>query len=598
MKTKKISCVKDFLKYLVPHKKSLICVFLLMICGQACGLYLPSLMANIVDVGIRRGGARTAAEAAQVLSQAELLARQTSYILRTGTIMIAVTLLSVIFMIISNRITSKMSAKISSDLREEVFKKVLRLSHPDVCDLSVSSLITRCTGDVESVKGLLFMLVEVFIPPAIMVGALTMAIARSPAMSPTIVVGAVIAVLVVTVCFKLTMPKIKLIQALTDKFNLIVSERLTGVIPIRVFDNEELEQKRFDTASRELCDISLFVSRITSFMVPILTISMNVISIAIMWMGAHEISRLSMNVGDVMAFVQYTMMVISAFLMLSVMISMIPRAWISVERVFEVLNKPDEVVIRNGKKLGNENISIEFKNVDFKYSTADDNVLRSINFCAHSGQTIGIIGTTGSGKSTFVKLIMGFYKATSGDVLINGIPIDEIDSKELKSSIGYVPQNGTLFSGTLASNMRLGKENIPDNKIYEALDTAQMKIFTEKNGLDFKVEEGGKNLSGGQCQRIAIARALTRNARIYIFDDSFSKLDFRTDFNLRKALSQKVKDTLVFIVSQRIGTIKSADNILVLDKGGVAGFDTHENLIKNCDVYRETVKLQTAGGEQ
>lgn len=589
----KIGYIKNFLKYLKPHKITIVFIILSIAVSQVCSLFLPALMADIVDIGIKQRGVRDLSLLSGFESESEILKNQTSYIIHVGLIMLAVTLIIIIFTIWTSYLISKMSSSISSDIRKDVFEKIIDFSYMEMDKFSVSSLITRTTNDVEHVKAALLMVTQIIVPPVMMAGGIIMALKKSTSMSWLIAVGAVASVSIILISFKFVMPKIKILQLLADKFNLIIKERLTGTLLIRAFGNENLELNKFKKFNSELSNTSLFVGRIMSVMSPVLTILMNIISIAVIWMGASAINRSEMNVGDIMAFLQYSIMVISAFLMLSIMFAMIPKALVSVERVFEILNEKPKSKNFEMKGLDINSIKkVEFKNVSFKYPGAKECILQNISFSVKSGESVGIIGTTGSGKSTLVKLLMGFYEPCDGEILINDIDSKNINKSELGKVIGYIPQSGMIFSGSIASNLRLGNEKANDEELLDAVKVSQIYDFVKEKGFNFPISQAGSNVSGGQRQRLAVARALVKKSSFYIFDDSFSKLDFKTDANLRKSLSEHLKNSLIFIISQRIGTIKNSNKILVLDEGQLVGAGTHEELIKNCKIYNEMVKLQ------
>ncbi len=586
--------IKNFLKYLKPYKAAVIFIFLSITVSQVCSLFLPSLMSDIVDIGIKQRGVRDLSLLTGFESEAEILKNQTSYIINIGLIMLAVTLIMIIFTILTNYLISKMSSSISSDIRRDVFERIMDFSYTEMDKFTVSSLITRTTNDVEHVKSVLLTVTQIIIPPIMMAGGVIMALKKSASMSWVIALGAVVSAGIMAICFKLIVPKIKVLQLLADKFNLVIKERLTGALIIRTFGNENFEHDKFQKSNAKLTDTSLFVGRVIATVSPVLTIFMNIISIAVIWMGAGAISRLEMNVGDVMAFLQYSIMVISAFLMLSIMFAIIPKALVSVERVFEVLNKDS----KNYKAEDQENIAInsieniEFKNVSFKYPGAKEYVLRNINFSVKPGESVGIIGTTGSGKSTLIKLLMGFYEPYEGKILIDGTDAKNIKKSELRKAVGYVPQNDMLFSGDIASNLKLGNKAASEEQLLNAVKISQMYDFIKEKGFNFLLSQAGGNISGGQRQRLAIARAVIKKSSLYVFDDSFSKLDFQTDARLRRSLSEHLKGSMVFIVSQRIGTIKNLNKILVFNMGKLVGIGTHEELVKSCGIYKETVNLQ------
>lgn len=597
----KLDYIKKFSKYLRSYRSTIVLLLLSMIASQVCSLFLPALMSDIIDIGIKQRGVENLSLLSNFGSEAEVLQNQTFYIMRVGLIMLAVTLVMIVFTVWTNYLVSKMSSGISANIRKDVFEKIMDFSYTEMDKFSVSSLITRTTNDVEHVKIALLMVTQIIIPPIIMIGGVVMALQKSASMSWLIALGSTISVVVILVSFKLIMPRIKVLQFLTDKFNLIIKERLTGTTIIRTFGNESFEQDKFEKSNTELTDTSLFVSRTMAFMSPILTICMNIAGIAIIWLGAGAISRSEMNVGDVMAFSQYSVMVISAFLMFSFMFALIPKALVSVKRVFEILNEDTQKYESDNSQKPQAEFNadviekIEFRNVSFKYSGAKEYVLENISFSVKAGEHIGIIGTTGSGKSTLIKLLMGFYEPCEGEIIINGLNSKSITKSELRKSIGYVPQNGVLFSGDISSNLRFGNDNARDVEFFTAVKISQIYDFVEKNGFNFAISQGGSNVSGGQMQRLAIARAIVKKSSLYIFDDSFSKLDFKTDARLRKSLFEYLKNTLIFIVSQRIGTIKNLDKILVLDSGKLVGTGTHEELVKNCTVYSEISKLQLGG---
>ena len=565
-------------------------IFLSLSVGQVCGLFLPGIMADIVNVGIKQSGFEDLSLMNSAMSESEILNFQTSYILKKGVIMIAVTLLAVIFDIITGYLTSKLSSKISLKLRKDMFFKIVDFSYSNFEKFSVSSLVTRTIIDVENVKDMIMTLMKLIILPVMIFGGIFMALQRSISMSGVVILGSLCAVGCVWICFLLITPKIKSVQKLTDNFNKIIKERLSGVQLIRVFGKEKFEHERFCKSNKELTFVSLFVNRITLMVIPLLTTIINIMNVSIVWFGANGIDRGKMNVGDVMAFLQYSTMVITAFIMLSVTISSIPKFWVSAERVFEVLGVEDEKIQR---KVHIQKVDfVEFQDVSFKYSGAPKNVLSNLNFKIKAGENIGIIGTTGSGKSTFLKILLGFYRPSYGKVLINGTDVKDIDKKSFSERFSYVPQSGMLFSGNLDSNIKVGNPSATDKEIEEMMEISQMSDFLSKNGMDFGIVKNGSNISGGQRQRIAIARALIHNADVYIFDDSFSGLDFRTDLNIRKALNIYLKNSLKIVVSQRIASVKNSDKIIVLNEGEIVGMGSHEELISSCEIYREMAKLQ------
>ncbi len=562
-----------------------------LIISQICGFFLPCIMADIVDIGIKQHGFVDMGIVQATMSESEIIRCQTSYILSKGAIMAGITLIVVILDVFTGYIISKISADMSLKLRRDVFLKISDFSYRDYDKFSVSSLITRATSDVESVKIMVLSSTKMVILPFMIGGGIFMAIQKSASMSSIMAWGSVGAVVCVTACFLLVTPKVKIFQKLFDNFNQIIKERLSGVQLIRVFGKEEFERKKFKKSNEKLTSTSLFINKITIMMVPILTAIINFMTVFIVWVGAENISKSSMNVGDVMAFLQYATMVITAFVMLSITISSMPKFWVSAERIFEVLDT--ETVIKNEGKKFIENINlIEFKNVEFRYPEAEENVLSNLNFTIKAGDRIAITGTTGSGKSTLIKLLLGFYAPSKGSILVNGTDLKDIDKKNFLEKISYVPQDGTLFSGKLSSNLRIGNENATKDEMKRSLEIAQISDFVNENGFEFEIMKNGNNISGGQRQRIAIARAILRSADMYVFDDSFSRLDFKTDSNLRKALNTQLKDTVKVTVSQRIGTIKQSDMIIVLDEGKISGIGTHEKLMLECEIYKNMAELQ------
>lgn len=562
-----------------------------LIIAQICGFFLPSVMADIVDVGIKQHGFVDSGAVQTAMSESEIIKCQTSYILSKGMIMAGITLVIVAFNIFTGYIVSKISADMSLKLRRDVFFKISDFSYKDYDKFSISSLITRATSDVENVKSMILTSTRIVILPFIIAAGIFMAIQKSASMSGIIAWGSIGAIVCVVTCFLLVTPKMKVFQELFDNFNKIIKERLSGVQLIRIFGKEQFEREKFKKSNEKLTSTSLFINKITIMIVPILTVIINFMTVFIVWIGAENISQSTMNVGDVMAFLQYATMVITAFVMLSIMISSMPKFWVSVERIFEILDT--ETITESSEKKAIENINlIEFRDVEFRYPGAEENVLTNLNFTIKAGERIAVTGTTGSGKSTLVKLLLGFYEPTKGHIFVNGIDLKDIDRKNFLEKVSYVPQDGMLFSGKLSSNLRIGNETATENEIKHSLEISQMSDFVNENGLDFEILKNGNNISGGQRQRIAIARAVLRNADMYIFDDSFSGLDFRTELNLRKALNIKLKDAVKVTISQRIGTIKQSDIIIFLDEGKISGFGTHENLMLECEIYKNMAKLQ------
>lgn len=428
-----------------------------------------------------------------------------------------------------------------------------------------------------------------------------MAVNNSVSMSWIIALGVIILLSLVGSIFVIAMPKFKTVQKLVDRLNLVTRENLSGILVIRAFGTQKFEEKRFDKANGDLTRVNLFVNRVMAFMMPAMMFIMNGITLLIVWVGAHQISRSAMQVGDMMAFMQYSMQIIMAFLMISMIFILVPRAAVSIDRIFEALEVEPAIKDLDSARVIDKPLSgkVEFKNVSFCYHNADDPVLKDISFTALPGMTTAIIGSTGSGKSTLINLIPRFYDATDGEILIDGINIKDMTQVQLRENIGYIPQKGMLFSGTIASNLRYGKKDATDEELLESAEVAQATEFIKNKdkGINSEISQGGTNVSGGQKQRLAIARALVKKAPIYIFDDSFSALDFKTDATLRKSLKKYISNSTILIVAQRISTILNAEQIIVLDEGEIVGKGTHKELLENCETYREIAKSQLSEEE-
>ncbi len=526
---------------------------------------------------------------------------QRSYILKLGLIMLLVTLVSITITVIQNYLSAKMSANISMNLRSDVFKKVQNFSIKEFDEISTASLITRTTNDVSQVKNVILMVIQFFIPPFMLIGGIVMALQKSVSMSWTIALGALVSAGIVLVGLFIIFPKIELIQKLVDKFNLILKERISGAATIRIFGNDKLEENRFTKSNKELTDISLFVTRISTFMSPILTVFINLISLLIIWLSVYQIQQSTMQVGDMMAFMQYAAMVIGAFLMIIMMIASLPKSMISINRIYEILEK--EIYIKDpalpvhfSKEFKGK---IEFKNVSFKYDNAKKDVIQNVSFIAEPGKTTAIIGRTGSGKSTLLKLIPRLYDVTSGEILIDGINIKNVTQKDLREKISYTPQNSILFSGNIESNIRTLNPNISESNLEKCLDISRSLEFISENedGIHTKINQNGSNLSGGQKQRLSIARSIAKESPIYLFDDIFSALDFKTESLLRESLFDHIKNSTVIILSQRIASIMHSDKIIVLDDGKIAAEGKHDDLLKKCKIYCEIFNLQTPKDE-
>ncbi|WP_338558022.1 ABC transporter ATP-binding protein [Paraclostridium sordellii] len=527
---------------------------------------------------------------------------QTNYIFKAGAIMLGIALISMVATVAVGYLGARVAAKLGRNLRKQVFGKVVSFSNKEMDEFSTASLITRSTNDIQQVQMLMVMLLRiVFYAPILAIGGFIKVLNTNTSMAWIIGVAVLTILSVVLVLFGLVMPKFKSVQKLVDKVNLVTREMLTGMLVIRAFSTEKHEEKRFDKANTDLMKTNLFVNRAMSMMMPTMMLIMNVITVVIVWNGAHSVDSGSMQVGDMMAFIQYTMQIIMAFLMISMVSMILPRAVVSMGRIDEVIST--DLVIKDKKETQsfdeNKKGIVEFKNVSFRYPNAEEDVLSNITFTAKPGQTTAFIGSTGSGKSTLINLIPRFYDVTEGEILVDGVNVKDVTQHELREKIGYVPQKGVLFSGTINSNLRYGKKDVSEETVRKAAEIAQASEFIDVKPKKFETEisQGGTNVSGGQKQRLSIARAIAKNPEIYIFDDSFSALDLKTDAALRKSLNEETGDSTVLIVAQRISTIINADQIVVLDQGKVVGIGTHKELLKNCEVYNEIALSQLSKEE-
>lgn len=527
---------------------------------------------------------------------------QIHYLLKTGGQMAALALLGMAASIMVAFLASRVGASAGRDLRSGVFHKVVGFSNNEFNHFSTASLITRSTNDIQQIQMLIVMLLRmVLYAPILAIGGVLQVMKTNVSMSWIIGLAVIIIAFVVLLLFLVVMPKFKVLQNLVDKLNLVTREILTGLPVIRAFSTEKHEEERFDDANRTLTKTNLFVNRAMTFMMPVMMLVMNGVSVLIVWTGAHGISDGQMQVGDMMAFIQYTMQIIMGFLMLCMISIMLPRAAVAADRVEEVLKsetmihdpKQEKHFPEDGKGV------LTFNHVSFRYPGADEDVLEDITFTAKPGETTAIIGSTGSGKSTLVNLIPRFYDVTSGDITLDGVDIREVKQQELREKLGYVPQKGVLFSGDIASNIMFGNSHGSDDEMIEAAEIAQATEFIDTKPEKYKspISQGGSNVSGGQKQRLSIARAIAKHPQVFIFDDSFSALDYKTDVTLRRALAEKTSGSTVLIVAQRISTILHAEQIIVLDEGKVAGKGTHAELLKNCPVYREIAESQLSRKE-
>lgn len=527
---------------------------------------------------------------------------QSRYIINTGMLMLLISLLAAACTVAVGFLASKSAAGLSKDLRKNIFNKVESFSNAEFDKFSTASLITRTTNDITQIQMLIIIMIRmVFYAPIMGVGGVIRAIGKSTSMSWIIAVAVIVLLGLILTVFSLAMPKFKIVQKLIDRLNLVTRENLSGMMVIRAFNTQKFEENRFDKANKDLTSTNLFVNRVIVFMMPAMMLIMNGVTLLIVWVGAHQIESSSMQVGDMMAFMQYAMQILMSFLMLSLMFIMIPRASVSAQRIAEVLETEPTILDPKEPKVFDENQKgvLEFKNVSFKYPGAEENVLNNINFTALPGQTTAFIGSTGSGKTTLINLIPRFYDVTDGQVLIDGVDVREVTQKELRSKIGYIPQKASLFSGTIESNLKYGDENAGPEDIEKSAEVAQaMEFINEKpERFEREISQGGTNVSGGQKQRLSIARALIKKPEIYIFDDSFSALDFKTDAALRKALKDYTVSGTVLIVAQRISTIMNAERIIVLDDGKIVGMGTHKELMGNCETYQEIALSQLSKEE-
>ena len=528
---------------------------------------------------------------------------QNQYIIMAGLKMLGISLIIMISAISIMCLSARVAAKLAKTLRKKVFKKVLSFSNKEFSEYSTASLITRSTNDIQQIQGLIAILFRVVVyAPIIGIGGFLRVLNQSDNSMAWIIGVAILAILfVVATLFIIAMPRFKKLQQLIDKLNLVAREILTGLPVIRAFNTEKKEEKRFDKANVDLTKTNLFVNRAMSFMMPILMLIMNGISLLIVWVGAHGIDAGTMQVGNMMAFIQYTMQIVMSFLMISMVSIMLPRASVSANRINEVIETDEAIKDSNEPEKLNPSKKglVEFKNVSFRYPDSDEEVLSDISFTAEPGKTTAIIGSTGSGKSTIVNLIPRFYDVTSGNLLIDGVDIKDISNKDLRKIIGFVPQKGILFSGTIESNIKYGNPDMSDEQMIEAAQIAQATEFIEAKPEKYQapIAQGGSNVSGGQKQRLSIARAIAIDPEILVFDDSFSALDFKTDSILRAELAKKTQDKTVIIVAQRINTILNADQIIVLEDGKVVGKGTHEELLKNNDTYKQIALSQLSAEE-
>lgn len=527
---------------------------------------------------------------------------QSNYVIIAGVKMVGIALISMIATVIVSFIAARVGAALGRNLRKDVFNKVVGFSNSEFDEFSTASLITRTTNDIQQIIMLVVMgLRVVFYAPILGIGGIIKVINTGASMGWVIVVAVISILILVIILFTFAMPKFKSVQKLVDKLNLVTRESLTGMLVIRAFSTQKYEEDKFEVANKNLTKTNLFVNRIMTTMMPLMMFIMNAITLLIVWVGAHRIDEGVMQVGTMMAFMQYTMQIIMAFLMISMVSVILPRAMVSAQRVSEVLDV--DVVVKDSDNLQtfkhDEKGTIEFKNVSFRYPGADENVISDVSFKALPGEITAFIGSTGSGKSTLINLIPRFYDATEGEILIDGVNIKSVSQYDLREKIGFIPQKGLLFSGTIESNLKYGGDHISDEDMIKASEIAQAMEFinSKEERFNTEISQGGTNVSGGQKQRLAIARAIAKNPEVFIFDDSFSALDFKTDAKLRKAINTELKESTLLIVAQRISTIMNANQIIVLDEGKVVGKGTHKELMKNCEVYQQIALSQLSKEE-
>lgn len=574
--------MKIFFRYFKPYILFLAVSIALLYSQATCDLSLPDFMSDIVNKGITTGN--------------------TSYILKVGFQMLGIALISACCTILVGFIAARIAAGVSRDMRQDIFTKIESFSNTELEKYSTSSLITRTTNDITQIQQLIVMVIRiVFYAPIMGVGGVIHALDKNKSMSWIIALSVALLLVVVFSMLAVVMPSFQFVQKLIDRLNLVVRESLEGTLVIRAFNTQRFEEKRFEKVNVRLTETNLFVNRVTSGMMPAMMLIMNLTNLLIIWVGSKAVSSFRMEVGDMMAYMQYVMQIIMAFLMMTMMFIMIPRAIVSIRRVVEVLQTEPSIadpmdaaeIPKSPKGV------VEYRDVSFRYPDAEEDVLHNITFTAMPGHTTAFIGATGSGKSTLVNLLPRFYDVTSGEILIDGINIRNWPIHQLRETIGFVPQKGILFSGTIESNLMYGDRKATREQIEEAADTAQATEFihSKAEGLESSIAQGGGNVSGGQKQRLSIARALVKRAPVNVFDDSFSALDFKTDAKLRAALREKTGDSTIFLVAQRISTIMNADQIIVLEHGRIAGKGTHRELMKTCEVYREIALSQLSEEE-
>ncbi|MEG0994620.1 MAG: ABC transporter ATP-binding protein [Bacilli bacterium] len=572
----------NILKYLKPYIVWILIIFITVYVQVVyCDLALPDYMANIINNGVVIG--------------------DTSYILNMGFKMILISLLGISMSIITGFLAAKVGASFAKDLRDKTFSKVTFFGNTEIKKFGIASLITRTTNDITQIQMFITIVFRIMIMAPIMgIGGILKITGRSDNMAWIIALGVFLLLLLIVILVSIVMPKFKIIQKLTDKLNLVTRENLTGMMVIRAFNTKKQEEEKFDKVSKDVTKTNLFIDRIMSILNPSMMLIINIIILLIIWFGAKNISLGTLQIGDMMAYIQYTMQIMMSFLMVSMMFVFLPRATVAGNRVNEVLTM--ENFVKDKEDIKDFKVSdgtIEFKNVSFRYHDAIDDVLTGVTFTANKNEVTAFIGSTGSGKSTLVDLIPRFYDVSGGQILIDDVDIRDVPMKDLRDSIGYVPQKGVLFTGTISSNIKYGNKDISDKDLdlVSEISCSKEIINSKEEKYQSLISEGGVNVSGGQKQRLSIARALAKKAKIYIFDDSFSALDYKTESKVRKMINEHLKDKTILIVAQRVSSIMHADKIVVLDCGKVVGVGKHLDLMKTCDVYKEIALSQLSKEE-
>lgn len=569
------------MKYFKPYIPYILAAVVLLFAEAMLELALPGYMADIIDDGIIAGDMKQ--------------------IYKIGILMIGISATIVLCATGVSLFASKTAARSARDIRKAVFRKVMHFANEEMEDFSTASLITRSTNDIQQIQMATVMTLRLgMFAPVMGIGAIIKALRTSVSLAWTIGIAFGAIVILMAFMFIITLPKFKVVQEKVDKLNLVMNERLRGILVIRAFNTQKYEEDRFDHANNDLTKLNLFVNRAMSVMMPVMMLIMNLTSILIVWAGAHYIDAGNLEIGSMLAFIQYAMQIIISFLFIAMMFIFLPRAAVSMGRVGEILKKEISITDKeNTQEIKEKRGVVEFKNVSFRYADAEDAVLSDISFTARPGETTAFIGSTGSGKTTLVNLIPRFFDVTEGSITIDGVDIRDMKQHELREMIGYVPQKGMLFSGDIKSNIAYGAEDKSFENIKRAAEVAQAEdfIMEKEEGFNAPVAQGGTNVSGGQKQRLSIARALAKKAPIYIFDDSFSALDFKTDAALRKELKKSAGESTLLIVAQRISTIADADQIIVLNEGRIAGKGTHKELMQTCGVYREIASSQLDSGK-